>query len=168
MKNKSLHSIKDTGFKAPDRYFEAFDDALLSRLNNTNQLKDIHASGFDMPKNYLDTFDQSVLDKIQKKDSKVVRLLPWKKMAYATAVAASVLLMFSLIFKSSDELSFETIETATIEDYIFEEDFTSLELAALFTEDELNSNDLVETTISDDSIEDYLLEHMSLEDLIIE
>ena len=33
MKKSHLHNIKETGFKIPDTYFDAFDDRLLKKLN---------------------------------------------------------------------------------------------------------------------------------------
>ncbi|OUR93331.1 hypothetical protein A9Q87_05120 [Flavobacteriales bacterium 34_180_T64] len=169
MTNKRLHTIKKTGFKAPDNYFESFDERLLDTFNANQQLSNIETSGHKIPEQYLESFDKKLLSKISPiNEPKVVQFISWNKLAYTIAVAASLILIFSLVFKASYDLSFETIETASLEIFLDEGEFTSYELASLLTDDELNSNSFTETSISESSIEDYLLENASIEDLIIE
>ncbi|RKE95017.1 hypothetical protein [Ichthyenterobacterium magnum] len=169
MKNKKLNTINTTGFKTPEDYFKSFDETLFNKLNDSNHLDTIKNHGFNMPEDYFVSFDDKVLKALNtEKETKVVTLFPWEKIAYASAVAAALVLMFNTVFNTSEQLSFDTLEITTIEDYLSQEDYTSLELASLFTENELNSSNLTHTIISDDSLEDYLLENTSIEDLIIE
>lgn len=169
MKNKHLHNIEKTGYKAPDNYFDSFDERLLKSLDANKRMSTIKISGHTIPDQYLENLDDQILSKVSNNDKpKVVQFISWRKMAYTSAVAASLILMFSLIFNTSEDITFDSIETSSIENYLSEGNFTSYELASLLTEDELNANGFTDTTISESSIEDYLLENASLEDLIIE
>ncbi|MFD1163559.1 MULTISPECIES: hypothetical protein [Hwangdonia] len=169
MKNKNLHNIKSSGFKTPDNYFESFDDELLAKLKTSNKLDGIKTTGFKVPNDYFETIDDTILNAVKnQRDTKVISLFTWKKVAYASAVAASIILMFNLVFNTSEELTFDSLETASIENYLAEEDFTSYELATLLTEEELNSEAFTNTNITEDSLEDYLLDNADIEDLLIE
>ena len=60
--------------------------------------------------------------------------------------------MFNIVFNTPEKLTFESLETASIENYLAEEDFTSYEFASLLTEDELNSEAFINTDISEESV----------------
>ena len=51
---------------------------------------------------------------------------------------------------------------------LVEEDYTSYEFTSLLTDDELNSEAFINTDISEESLEDYLLDNTNIEDLLIE
>lgn len=166
MKKKDLQPIKTSGFKVPKDYFSNVEDHILREVSVMSKSED---PGFIVPESYFETLDQSILEKItQDTDSKVVRLFPWKKVVVAVSIAASIVLMFNIFIKPSESVSFETIEVATIENYIEDEELSSYELAALFTEDELNTNNFIDHSIPESSIEEYLLDNVDLETLIIE
>ena len=76
--------------------------------------------------------------------------------------------MFNTVFNASETLTFDTLKTASIENYLFEEDFTTAELSALLTDDELYSGNFVKTNISESALEDYLLNNSNIEDLLID
>ncbi|WOD44301.1 hypothetical protein [Hwangdonia lutea] len=169
MKNKNLHNMKSSGFKTPDNYFESFDDKLLAKLKAQNKLDDIKTTGFKVPNDYFETIDDAILSTVQnQKDTKVVSLFSWRKMAYASAVAASIILMFNLFFNTPEKLTFDSLEIASIENYLAEEGFTTYELATLLTDEELNSEAFTNTQITEDSLEDYLLNNANIEDLLID
>lgn len=169
MKNNNLHNIKSSGFKTPNDYFESFDQKLLDKLKDEDKLNTIKTTGFKVPNDYFETVDSKILNAIDNtKETKVVALFSWKKAAYVAAVAASLILMFNIIVNTKDKLTFDSLETASIENYLAEEDFTSYELATLLTEEELNSEAFINTSISEDSLEDYLLNNTNIEDLLIE
>ena len=169
MKNNNLHNIKSSGFKTPDKYFESFDEILFAKLKDEDNLEINKSTGFKVPNDYFETVDDKILKAINnKEETKVISLFSWRKVAYASAVAASLILMFNIVFNSSEKLTFDSLETASIENYLAEEDFTSYELATLLTEDELNSEAFINTNITEDSLEDYLLNNANIEDLLIE
>ena len=166
MKNNKLQDIHTSGFKTPKDYFSKVEEQILDELNLKTK---VEQSGFKVPDSYFDTLESKILHQVSSKnDVKVIPLQPWKKILYATAVAASLILMFNVFFKSSEQLKFEDIELSSIENYLVEGDYTSYELATLLTEEELSSFNTINSEISIDSIEDYLLDNATIEDLIIE
>mgnify|MGYP000168009999 CR=1 FL=1 len=140
MKKIDLHKIKSSGHKTPDKYFESFDDRLLSKLKEDNKLDAIKSTGFKVPNNYFETVNDKILNTINNnEETKVIPLFSWRKAAYVSAVAASLILMFNVFFNTPDEVTYESLEIASIENYLVEEDYTSYEFASLLTDDELNS-----------------------------
>lgn len=90
-------------------------------------------------------------------------------MYYSIAVAASIVLLFSIVFSAetgTNTPTFETLEMASIENYLYTEDYTHLELASLLTEDELSQDNFISLDISETTIETYLLDNINIEDLI--
>ena len=168
MKNNNLHNIKTLGFKTPKDYFKSFDEQLLSKLKLEEELKLEKTTGFYVPEDYFKTVDDVILKAVEaEKETKVIQLFTWKKVAYASAVAASLILMFN-IFNTSDDLTFDALETATIENYLVDEHYTNYELASLLTDEDLNSENFTNTEISESLLEDYLLDNAAIEDFIIE
>jgi hypothetical protein len=169
MKDKKLHNIKSTGFKTPDNYFETLDDAVFSKLAEENLSAQIDSSGFKVPKNYFETIDSKILSTLDKKeDSKVISLFSWKKVAYISGVAASLILAFNLVFNNTNELTFDTLETASIENYLLNEDLSAYEIAPYLGMTELNSDNFIDNTMNASDIEDYLLQNSDIEQLIID
>ena len=169
MKNNNLHNIKSTGFKAPDDYFDSFDEAFFNKLKENNSFEDIKTTGFDIPNDYFETLEETVLKRVEtKKETKVISLFSWKKVIYTSAIAASLILMINAFFNTSEILTFDTLETASIESYLEDEGYTSYELAFLLNENELNSEYFTNTNISESLLEDYLLDNTTIEDLLIE
>lgn len=165
MSKKKLQNIKSTGFKTPQQYFDSFDDHLFNALNKKNQLKSIKRTGFEVPTNYFETFDDNLKLNFTN-DVKVVSLFSWKKVVYISGIAAALVLMFSLFYNNTNDWS--KIETASIENYLTEEDFSNYEIASLLTDSELSTDNFSDSEFSESSLEDYLLEHTTIEDLIID
>ena len=171
MTKKTLDSIKnESGFKTPEDYFSKVEEQI---LNEVHLMEKVDQPGFEVPESYFDDLENKVLDKtISKQDTKVVSLLPWKKVMYISAAAAVLILIFNAIFNISeggiDSINFDTLEMASIETYLEEQDYSSQELASLLTDEELSSDKFIDNEISEETIEDYLLDHVEIEDLIIE
>jgi len=165
MKQKKLDTIKTSRFKVPKDYFSQVEGQIRGEVHLKNKVK---TSGFDVPDSYFETIENNIAKKLEdNKKVKVIFLFNWKKTIYsAAAIAACLALMFNLFYNGSEELTFDSLETASIENYLEQEDYTSYELAALLTEAELNTNNFTDTEISEESLEDYLLEQSDLEDLI--
>lgn len=166
MKQKKLDTIKTSGFKTPKDYFSKVEEQILSEVSMIDK---VEQSGFEVPESYFDSVEKSILNQVTpENDTKVVSLFTWKKVMYTSAIAASLILMFNVFYSPSENINFEDIEMASIENYIEAEDYTSYELAALLTEDELNKDNFIDNNISEDLLEDYLLDQVDIEDLIIE
>lgn len=167
MKNKNLYNIQSAGFKTPESYFESVDNAILSKLEISKNLEDVHTNGFNVPDNYFETFDAKVLDSLTKDDSTtVISFFSRKNVVYISGIAASLVLAFTLLFSNSNDLTFENLETASIEGYLIDEDLTAYDIAPYLNAYDMNSDSFVETTINDATIEDYLLQNSDVEHLI--
>lgn len=166
MKPNKLDTIKTSGFKTPKDYFSQVEEQILSEVKLIDKADH---SGFEVPELYFESLEQKILNQISSEnDTKIVSLFSWKKVLYTTAVAATLILMFNIFFNTSEKVSFENIEIASIENYLEQEDYTTYELASLLTEEELSKDNFIENEISEDSLEDYLLDTIEIEDLILE
>jgi hypothetical protein len=168
MKNKNLHNINKTGFKSPKNYFESFEDTLMNKINNNQSLNDINETGFELPNNYFENFEGKLHKRISKENEpKAVRLFTRRNLVYLSGVAAAILILFNLsIFDK--EITWDSLDAQTVENYIIGEDFDSYELASLLPDDQLLESNFISNTISDDTLENYLIDNLDLEDIIIE
>lgn len=166
MKQNKLETIKTSGFKTPKDYFSQVEEQILSEVRLIDKADH---SGFEVPESYFDAVEHNILHQLaSENDTKVVSFLSWKNVIYTSAVAAILVLMFNVFFTTSENLSFEDIEMASIENYLEQEDYTTYELASLLTEEELSKDNFIEHELSEDSLEDYLFDTIEIEDLIIE
>lgn len=169
MKKSHLHNIKETGFETPESYFDAFDDRLLKKLNVQKEMASISDPGYKVPDNYFENFDDMIQTHLKNDSSPKVRpLLSWRNAAYMSGIAASLVLMISVFIKTKDNLSINQVETASIEAYLFNENLSIYDITSLLDADDLVMDDFVSTTLTEESLENYLLNNASIEDLIIE
>ncbi|TXE20032.1 hypothetical protein ES692_01870 [Psychroserpens burtonensis] len=166
MKHKKLDTLKTSGFEVPKNYFSQVEKDILSEA----YLKDkVNVPGFGIPESYFETLESNILSTIEQEYKvKVIPLFNWKNVMYVSAIAACLVLMFNVFYNASETITFDSLETASIENYLEQEDYTSYELASLLTEDELNINNFTDTEISEESLEDYLLDQSNIEDLILQ
>lgn len=166
MKQKKLDTINTSGFKVPKDYFSQVEEQILSEVHLKNK---VDVSGFDVPDSYFETLEDKIVKQLKdEQDVKVIPLLSWKKVIYTTTIAASLVLMFNVFYNTSEALTFDSLDMASIENYVEQEDYTSYELSSLLTEEELHTNNFIDTEISEESLEDYLLDQSDIEDLIIQ
>lgn len=169
MKKKNLHHIKFSGFKVPDHYFDSFDELLLNRLKESNTLEGIQNSGFKVPEQYFETFDDKLAKAMSssEKDVKVIPFVTWRKVAYVSGIAASIVLIIGLFSIFYNKPTFGNLETASIESYIVDEDFTDEDISSLLSED-LTMDNFMDSHLSDSNLENYILNSSSIEDLLKE
>ncbi|NNK82608.1 MAG: hypothetical protein HKO92_05765 [Flavobacteriaceae bacterium] len=165
--NKELKHIKTTGFKTPKGYFDTLEDQVMSTINLKETLH-IDAPGFKIPKGYFDTLEDSVLSNLSDstENKNVINLFSRKTVYYALSIAATILILIMVVLPSNP--TFDSLKLETVENFIYEESFSSEEIAALLSEEELESLSLTETIYTEESLEDYILDYTSIEDLIIE
>lgn len=164
MKNKKLEHIKTTGFKTPKNYFEGLDDSILNQAKLSSK---IDTNGFKAPGSYFENLDVKLLDAVKTQpETKVIKLFNWKKAASVAAIAACMVLAFNLFFGSEDQISFDDLELTSIESYISEEDFTNEDFASLVTNDDISIYDFSELSITENTLENYIIENTTVEDLI--
>ena len=164
MKKRHLENIKETGFKVPQNYFEEFEDSLITELKLKETCAD---SGFKVPTDYFKTVENDILKTVKEtKKPKVIKLRTWQKLSYATAVAASLIIMFSILFNNST-VDINKIETASIETYILNEEFDTNEMATLFKDVDLSAISLSNNNINSETLENYLLDNLEIEELLL-
>lgn len=163
MNKGKLHKIKDSGFKTPKRYFDSLEDSIMGHITLNENVKD---TGFEVPDSYFETLDDKILDRAGQ-EPKVISLFTRRNLLFATGIAAALVLMFNLIGNNND-FTFDDLEMTSIENYLYTEDIDTYEIASLFTEEELITDNFSENEISGEILEDYLLENAIIEDLIIE
>tara|TARA_R110002096_G_scaffold236447_3_gene427018 strand:- start:8909 stop:9406 length:498 start_codon:yes stop_codon:yes gene_type:complete len=164
MQTNKLHNIKETGFKVPKDYFDTLEDTVLDNIKLKEQSSE---PGFKTPDNYFETLEDTILSKVSEKESpKVISIFSRRNLIYASSIAAAVLLLLNLsIFEN--ESGWEDIEAETVENYIINENMGSYEIASLLIDEELNEDNLTDIEFSDDALENYFLDHTTVEDLII-
>ncbi|EGV44039.1 hypothetical protein BZARG_1470 [Bizionia argentinensis JUB59] len=163
MKNRKLHTNKESGFKTPDSYFKDFEETLLSELVLKEKCK---TSGFNVPDDYFKNFETSNRDTVleEKKETKVIPLFSKKTTWYAASAAAIAILLISLPdFKES--VSFSSLDNDSIENYILSNDYEASDFNNLITDPSAFENAIYNETLSDVSLESYLYYNSDLEDL---
>lgn len=176
MKKETIHNIKDSGFKTPDNYFESFETQLLERISEKEMINTSGDSGFTVPKGYFDSVENNVLKQltcaelvsVTKPETHVIALKSRRTFYYVAGIAASFVLLISLVFNTNDDkLSIDTIDTASIESYLYQEDYSNEDLASLFKTDDISETNFIDVNITDDTLNEYL-EHIDTEDLILD
>lgn len=165
MKQNKLHNIEETGFKIPDDYFNALEAIILSNIKLKKMSSD---SGFKLPENYFNALEDTITNKISTKTpTKVIPLFRKRTLIYISSTAAAVLLLFNLsIFKNKP--TFDSLDFETVENYIMNENIGSYEIAALLSEEDLLEENFIEYQVEEKIIETYILDHLDVEDIILE
>lgn len=163
MKNDRLHNIKKTGFKLPKGYLDGLDSHLMDHIKLNEK---VTHSGFKVPNGYFENIEQSILSKT-KQNSRVIYLFGKHNWLYAVSVAAVIILLFNVIWNNKP-IKESTIEISDIEQYLINEGVSSYELASLLTNEDLNTDNFVDSELSEQALEQYLMENSTLEDLITE
>ena len=122
-------------------------------------------SGFTAPENYFDSLPDIILEKIKEEQPRKGKVITLKNFAYAAA--AIVVIALSIPFFSSNlSLSFEQIDTASLENYIsYESNVSQYELINLMDDSELDAMH-VNLSLEDQSIEDILTSNPNFENYI--
>ena len=147
---------KEDGFKTPDGYFEGLAGKIMSRMEEqTSELP--KTGGFKVPDGYFDKVGEKILS--SQKETKVVRLHPYKKWLYtAASIAAVILIVIGLQWQGDQNLTFNDIANIELEAY-FEDQapgISSYELAEVLELEELEVADILEEDWNEENIVDYL------------
>ncbi len=164
MRTNKLQNIKETGFKVSKDYFKSLEDSILSDL----KLKELSPkSGYTTPDYYFNTLEDNIINTInQTKEVKVVKFITWRKVVFATAVAASLILIIDVFFNNTKNVTINTIETASIENYIINEDVETNEFASLFTKEDLQDVQLITDGYNSETLENFVFDNLEIEDII--
>ena len=182
MEKNNLHNIKKSGFKTPKDYFENLEDSILSEaklsetietsglntptdyfegleaviLNKAKLNDKVSDTGFKVPQDYFETIEDSII-KNTKQTPKVITLFSKKTLLYVSSIAAVVVLFFSLstIVNGEDTFTLADVDTEQIDHYVLNET-QATDIAALFTETELENTSFIDYNLSDDTLDSYL------------
>lgn len=165
--NKNRHTH---GFKTPDDYFDQFEDVLLDQIKLEEHSKE---TGFGVPDGYFDDVEVSLFRKLEVEQATtgVVPLFSKKTWTYALAIAASLALLITLALPGiKGATDAEELPLADIENYLQEDklDWDSYDVAAMMTDEELNSLSMESDLFNDENLENYLLENIDDTSLLIE
>lgn len=163
MNKGKLHNIKKPGFKTPANYFDGLEDSIMDQIRLDQK---INSTGFLAPDNYFESLEGKIIAKV-KNEPKVISLLSKRKLVYIGGIAAALVLMFNII-GNRNNLSFDDLEISAIEYYLTEEDLNSYEFASLLTDDELVTDNFIDSEFTSETLEDYLMHNAKIEDLITE
>ncbi|GAA4242630.1 MULTISPECIES: hypothetical protein [Winogradskyella] len=167
MKEERIHNIKDSGFKTPDHYFESLDNQIFERLNEKEIISGSKTPGFTVPNDYFNSVETKILEELKTTTKKpVITLKSRNTFYYIAGIAASFVLLFSLVF-NKDRISFENIDTALIENYLYYEEYTNDDFASLFKTSDISETDFIDINISEETLNQYF-ENIEPEDLIFE
>ena len=156
-------------FSIPEGYFETFEKRLFSKMAEENFPK---TAGFKTPEDYFEKLETRVLKEVSalEKPNKVIPLFPRKYFGYAAAIAASLVIGFSLFNTTSNTSSLDSLQLAAIDTYIEEGNLNMdlYDLTSYIEDEDVPDIDLDAKYFSDSSLKEYLLENIDTETLINE
>ena len=163
-KNKNI-----TGFKTPENYFEDFDTQIFSKIDEENLPK---SAGFKTPNGYFENFEPNVLKAIEtsEKPQKVIPLFPKKYFGYAAAIAACLIIGFSIFNNKTTPTNLDALQLAAIDTYIEEGNLNMdlYDLTSFIDDEDINEINFEDKQFSDNALENYILENVDEETLINE
>ena len=163
-KNKNI-----TGFKTPENYFEDFDTQIFSKIDEENLPK---SAGFKTPNGYFENFEPNVLKAIEtsEKPQKVIPLFPKKYFGYAAAIAACLIIGFSIFNNKTTLTNLDALQLAAIDTYIEEGNLNMdlYDLTSFIDDEDINEINFEDKQFSDNALENYILENVDEETLINE
>lgn len=165
MKNKK----QINAFQLPEDYFKDFEDRLFNKLNEETLPKQ---TGFKVPEGYFNQVEDQLFNSLSKTkpDSKVISIFSRKTLFYAASIAAITILIFSLINTKQTLITLDEIDIASIENYIDEGNINinSYDITSFYTNEDLEKFANENEFISEQSLEDYLLENIEDTSLLTE
>jgi hypothetical protein len=168
MKKQKLHKNHRSGFKTPVNYFGSFEDTLFAKIETNNFSNQMHASGYTTPSNYFEDLESQVVSQSLKKQPKVISIFKNRWTISSVAAAASITLILFLFYNKQDELSFNNLEMAAIENYILNSDVNANDISQFLNDEDFNNSLSDHSTLTEDNLENYLLNNTNLEDLLID
>ena len=153
IKTEELNSeIDKNTFKTTEAYFDNVEDIVIAKL----KAKTLHnEENTNVPDNYFDNLEDTIISKL-KTPKKVISLKTVTKYFAPIAIAASLLLIF-ILNTNKDTVTFESLATAEIEQFIDYGmiDIDTQTLASTFSDIEIKTEEL-DLLLSDTEVLNYL------------
>jgi hypothetical protein len=164
MKEKTNKS----GLHLPEGYFNNFEDRMLLKVMEDSLPK---SNGFKTPDGYFRQVEDRIVSLVSENEKpKIIPLYRNKTLLYVSGIAASLLVIISLVNGLQSDPAFEDLSATAIEEYIDEGvmDIDSYDVMALLEEEEIDDITIPSEVISEESIENYLIENIDETSLLIE
>jgi len=158
----------NTGLNVPDGYFDNFEDRMMLKVMEESLPK---SNGFKVPKGYFEQFNVAPeFTSEPTPQPAVISIFRKKTLLYVSGVAASLLLIISLINTKDDNLSMDSLSADTVEAYINDgvADIDAYDVMALLSEEELESISIPSEIISEENLEAYLIDNLDETSFLIE
>ena len=98
----------------------------------------------------------------------IFKLIDKSKIIYPIAVAASLVLMFSIFTNQKQTNSLKDYEIATLEEYLMEETIYNNDISALIDDSfDINTIEFDNSILNDLEAENYLLYEIEVEEIIL-
>ncbi|SHI82658.1 hypothetical protein SAMN04487911_10693 [Arenibacter nanhaiticus] len=152
------HLDKHSGFKTPAGYFEKLSGRIMDNIAQDPSTVS-QEEGFKVPENYFHNLHSEITQKLEKQDSKVIPIKSFKKYYYtATSIAAILLLFFGLTWNTTKTISYTDLANSDIDQYFENQElsFSTYDLAEILSLGELDYNDVLENSLAEESILEYL------------
>jgi hypothetical protein len=158
-----------SGFKAPENYFENFEERLFGKISEENFPK---SAGHTVPDGYFENLEDRVLKTViaSEKPTKVIPLFAKKYFGYAAAIAACLLLGFTLFNTKTDNSGLDSLQLAAIDTYIEDGNLNIdlYDLTSYIDDEDITDLNMDDYQFSETTLENYLLENVDEETLINE
>lgn len=159
---KNIDSIKTTGFVVPKGYFEQFSQNIKDKTIGNNPLSEKYETGFGVPDGYFEKSKAQILATVLPKKQSKLRVLFVEYGRYA-AVVAVLIFVFYLTKLQPAQTAQDTnaLQWADVQTYLDNTLSThDMDVNNLFT-DEMDLSAFSEVNLSDEVLEDYLVDHLT-------
>ncbi|NND15763.1 MAG: hypothetical protein HKN89_05520 [Eudoraea sp.] len=149
---------KHKGFKTPEGYFDSLTDRIMDKIGEESH-SIAENEGFKTPEGYFEAFNDKLKGRLEVKETKVVQIRSYRNYWVAAAsIAAIFLLVIVIPWKATEESSFEGLASADIEAYLGADELglSSYELAEFIPEDVLEEEAIMDLSVEDENIMEYL------------
>lgn len=120
-------------------------------------------TGFEIPENYFEQFEAKMMEQLPKKEVKVVSLFH-RKQIWISSIAAVLLTMIAIpiYFNMAKTNATNSIQTATLENYLVNE-YSSYEIIDKLTTEDITELENSLSVNNKDAVEAYLLDTQNLD-----
>jgi len=150
---------KHKDFKRHEGYFGGLTGKIMDKLSEEERSIPEN-EGFGVPENYFESLNERIKNRVEPNETKVVQLHSYRRYWVAAASIAAIFLLAVLIpWKGTDASSFDALASADIEAYLDEgnlEELSSYDLAEYIPEESLEESSLLEDSVEEENIMDYL------------
>lgn len=160
---------KNRGMNTPEGYFDNFEDRMLIRVMEED-FPD--KAGFAVPDTYFTEAEDRILAATSNTENTgVVSIFRKRTLLYAASIAACAVLVVTIFSKSSaNEISADDLSVEAVEAYINNSGaaIDAYDVMAMLDEETLEAITIPSEILSEENLEDYIIENIDETSLLIE